>query len=110
MVKFKIDENLPTEVAALLADAGYDAMTVPEQHLGGHPDPDIVTICQNEGRAIVTLDLDFADIRLYPPKHCAGDHCLSAYTVEQDARPERNATTLTIACTGTAKRQIVDRG
>jgi predicted nuclease of predicted toxin-antitoxin system len=27
-MKFKIDENLPTEFAEILQEAGYDAMTV----------------------------------------------------------------------------------
>jgi len=30
-MRFKIDENLPIELADLLRDAGFDAMTVPEQ-------------------------------------------------------------------------------
>jgi len=35
-MKFKVDENLPVEVADLLRQAGYDATTVVEQHLGGY--------------------------------------------------------------------------
>jgi hypothetical protein len=34
-VKFKIDENLPVEIAGLLRVAGYDAITVIEQELRG---------------------------------------------------------------------------
>lgn len=34
-MQFKIDENLPVEIAELLLDAGYDAKTVHEQKLGG---------------------------------------------------------------------------
>lgn len=34
-MKFKIDENLPREVAELFRKAGYDAMTVHEQKLVG---------------------------------------------------------------------------
>jgi predicted nuclease of predicted toxin-antitoxin system len=30
-MKFKVDENLPVEVASLLRQAGYDAATVSEQ-------------------------------------------------------------------------------
>lgn len=71
-LKFKIDENLPVEVATLLADAGYDAITVSQQMLGGHPDAGVSEVCRNEGRAILTLDLDFGDIRLYPPREYAG--------------------------------------
>jgi predicted nuclease of predicted toxin-antitoxin system len=72
MLKFKIDENLPIEVADALRLAGYDAMTVVEQQLGGSIDPAVATICQNEQRAIVTLDLDFANIRTYPPADYSG--------------------------------------
>jgi predicted nuclease of predicted toxin-antitoxin system len=71
-MKFKIDENLPSEVADLLSQAGYDTATVIGQALGGHPDADIATVCQREQRALVTIDTDFADIRAYPPRLFAG--------------------------------------
>lgn len=62
-MEFKVDENLPTEVADLLRQVGYDAVTVLEEHLGGASDSDIVSVCQKEGRILITLDTDFADIR-----------------------------------------------
>jgi len=34
-MKFKIDENLPLEVAVALREAGHDAMNVVDQGLGG---------------------------------------------------------------------------
>jgi len=34
-MRFKADENLPAEVAALLRDSGHDAVSVLDQHLGG---------------------------------------------------------------------------
>ena len=71
-MKFKIDENLPVEVAELLRQAGYDAVTVVEQHLGGSPDPNVARVCQQENRALITLDTGFADIRTYPPNQYAG--------------------------------------
>jgi len=46
MLKFKVDENVPAEVARLLAQAGHDALTVPDQLLGGVPDPDLADICR----------------------------------------------------------------
>jgi predicted nuclease of predicted toxin-antitoxin system len=67
-MKFKVDENLPIEAAELLRGAGHDASTVLEELLGGRPDADIASVCQREGRALVTLDMDFADIRTYPPR------------------------------------------
>lgn len=72
MLKFKVDENLAAEVAALLVAAGHDALTVPDQQLGGRPDPDVADACRHEGRAVVTLDLDFSDIRAYPPADYPG--------------------------------------
>ena len=71
-MRFKIDENLPVEVAELLRQAGHDAATVPEQHLGGSVDSKVAAVCQRESRALVTLDMDFADIRAYPPDEFSG--------------------------------------
>ena len=71
-MEFKVDENLPVEVADLLRQVGYDAVTVFEQHLEGSPDSDIASACQEEGRTLITLDTDFADIRAYPPAQFPG--------------------------------------
>ena len=72
MLKFKVDENLPTEAAERLASAGHDAVTVRDQRMAGQPDTSVAAVCQREGRVVVTLDLDFADIRAYPPGDYAG--------------------------------------
>lgn len=72
MAKFKLDENLPAEAAAPFANAGHDAATALDQQLGGRPDDERADICRREGRALVTLDLDFADIRNYPPADFQG--------------------------------------
>jgi predicted nuclease of predicted toxin-antitoxin system len=69
---FKTDENLPLEAAALLRGQGIDVATVLEQKLGGHPDADIAAACQRERRALVTLDVDFANIEAYPPADYSG--------------------------------------
>lgn len=65
--RFKLDENLPGDASALLRKAGHDVQTVLEEHLGGGVDPQVLNACRNETRVLVTFDLDFADIRLYPP-------------------------------------------
>lgn len=70
--RFKVDENLPAEVAEYLRRAGYDAENALDQHLGGSSDADILAACQREARALLTLDTDFADIRTYPPARYAG--------------------------------------
>ena len=66
-MKFKLDENLPVEAAGLLRDRGHDAHSVHDERLGGAADPAIAQAAQQEQRILMTLDLDFADIRHYPP-------------------------------------------
>jgi predicted nuclease of predicted toxin-antitoxin system len=72
MMQFKIDENLHSDAANLLRQHGHDALTVHEQGLRGEADVDIASVCRQEERAIVTLDLDFSDIREYPPEEYYG--------------------------------------
>ncbi len=72
LMKFKVDENMPVEIVEQLRKAGYAAMSVTEQNLGGEPDATIAAICRKENRAIITLDTDFADICNYPPNQFGG--------------------------------------
>jgi predicted nuclease of predicted toxin-antitoxin system len=71
-MKFKIDENLPVEVAEVLRQAGYEAATVYDQGLAGEVDRTLALVCQSEQRVLITLDTDFADIRTYPPAEYPG--------------------------------------
>lgn len=71
-MRFKIDENLPVELADELRAAGYEAATVYGQRLVGTSDRHLSKVCKTEGRIFVTLDLDFADIRTYPPDEHPG--------------------------------------
>jgi predicted nuclease of predicted toxin-antitoxin system len=71
-MKFKVDENLPVEAAELLRKAGYDALTIYDEKLAGTRDPKIARICQEENRALITMDTDFADIGAYPPGDYSG--------------------------------------
>lgn len=71
-MKFKIDENLPSEAAVVLLQAGHDATTVRDEGLGGSSDAIVFRASFDEGRALVTLDTDFADARSYPPANSPG--------------------------------------
>ncbi len=71
-MRFKIDENLPVEVALRLRAAGHDATTVTDQDMVGEPDTTLSEACRRGHMALVTLDLDFADIRSYPPEQHSG--------------------------------------
>jgi predicted nuclease of predicted toxin-antitoxin system len=71
-MRFKVDENLPLEFVDLLRTAGYDALSVHDQLLSGKSDDIVACVCRDEGRILVTLDLDFSDTRKYPPEEYAG--------------------------------------
>lgn len=71
-MKFKTDENLQVGAAAALRDAGFDAETVWDEDLAGADDTTIAVRARSEGRILVTLDLDFANIRAYPPEEQSG--------------------------------------
>ena len=66
-MRLKLDENLPGELARLFIEAGHDAVTILDQEIGGATDAIVASACLSEGRAIVTMDTHFADIRGYPP-------------------------------------------
>jgi predicted nuclease of predicted toxin-antitoxin system len=71
-MRFKVDENLPREACDLLSRAGHDAISVGEQGLGGAADTRIYELCQDERRALITLDVDFANVQAYDPKSSSG--------------------------------------
>lgn len=66
-MRLKVDENLPHELADVLASFGHDADSVYQERLTGSSDEALWDIVQREGRALVTRDLDFSDIREFPP-------------------------------------------
>ena len=71
-MKLKLDENIPTSVAPLLAAWGYDVETVTGEGLSGHDDAAVWAAAQREGRLLVTQDLDFSDIHRFAPGTHAG--------------------------------------
>lgn len=72
MIAFKLDENLPTEAVALLRRDGHDVSSVVEQGLKGRPDMEVSDVCRAERRALVTLDVDFANVQRFPPREHQG--------------------------------------
>lgn len=84
-LRFKLDENIPGEAVALLREAGHEVRTILDQGLGGRPDGDVSRACRDEARVLVTLDVDFGDIRTYPPADHAGIWVLRPTTQSVDA-------------------------
>jgi predicted nuclease of predicted toxin-antitoxin system len=71
-VKFKLDENMPADLATRLRGEGHDVTDVVEEGLSGEEDPLVLGAATAESRILLTFDLDFADIRRYPPGTHAG--------------------------------------
>jgi len=71
-VPFLIDANLPRSVVTLLLSLGHDVEFARDIGLADAPDQDIAARARVTGAALLTRDLDFADIRQYPPDEYQG--------------------------------------
>jgi predicted nuclease of predicted toxin-antitoxin system len=72
VVRLKVDENLPDEIADLFNANGCDAVTVVDQGWRGLADNELWLRIQAEGRWLVTADKEFADLRRCLPGTHAG--------------------------------------
>ncbi len=72
MGKFKVDENMPAEAAAMLTQIGHDALTVPDQQMGGRADPDVAAVCRQEVEQIPLRSARTSPIFAYPPADYPG--------------------------------------
>jgi predicted nuclease of predicted toxin-antitoxin system len=69
-MKAKLDENLPLQIASRLRELGHDVHTTQEENLSGCDDSELWVQAQQEGRTLITQDLDFSDNRRFT----AGTH------------------------------------
>ena len=84
-MKFKIDENLPSEYASILRDAEFTADTAVDEGLSGSSDLLLTERARLERRVLITLDLDFANIGAYPPADNAGIVILRPHAQDKPA-------------------------
>lgn len=66
-MKLKLDENLPESLVPALSALGHDVDNVRLEGLVGQSDPNVWRAAQEEGRFLVTQDLDFSDVRQFQP-------------------------------------------
>ncbi len=71
-MRLKLDENLGRRWLQQLRDASHDVDGVREEGLSGAPDVDVLAAAVRARRALVTLDLDFANPLRFPPAETAG--------------------------------------
>lgn len=71
-MKLKLDENVLLSAVQILVASGHDVHTVPQEELSGAVDGDVLSAAREEGRCLVTFDLDFANPVHYPPEEFEG--------------------------------------
>jgi predicted nuclease of predicted toxin-antitoxin system len=71
-MRFLVDANLPRSTVALLVRLGYTAEHVRDLGLWDAPDAKLAARARATGACLITRDLDFADIRAYPPAEYPG--------------------------------------
>jgi predicted nuclease of predicted toxin-antitoxin system len=65
-MKFKLDENLPLELAEDFVRLGHEVDTVNSEGLAGADDATVVQAAQASGRILMTLDKGIASLTRYP--------------------------------------------
>jgi predicted nuclease of predicted toxin-antitoxin system len=68
MIRLKVDENFHNDVVSALQARGHDALSVRDQQMRGVEDVRLGEVRRAEGRVLITFDLDFSDIRKFPPQ------------------------------------------
>ena len=71
-MKLKLDENLGARGQEILSLAGHDVTTVASQSLEEAEDEKLLEHCRREDRALVSLDLDFANPLRFKPSTYPG--------------------------------------
>ena len=71
-MRFKLDENLGNRGAEIFREFGHDVATVIDERLQSADDKSLIDICRQEGRCLVSLDLDFSNPLVFPPDRYAG--------------------------------------
>lgn len=71
-MKLKLDENLGERGRQILSDAGHDVATVASQSFEKAADTKLIGCCRREKRALVSLDLDFANPLHFRPSDYFG--------------------------------------
>jgi predicted nuclease of predicted toxin-antitoxin system len=66
-MKLKLDENLPRRLKRTLTSLNHDVTTAEDEQLLSQPDAIVATAAKAERRMLMTLDVEFGDLRKHPP-------------------------------------------
>jgi len=87
-VRFLVDANLPRSTAAILRMLGHEVEFARDIGLAAAPDREIAARARGNAAALLTRDLDFANIREYPPEDYDG---IIVLRLPDDLRRARSA-------------------
>lgn len=71
-MKFKLDENLPRELADDLRRLGHDPDSIVDERLSGAKDRTVLQAARTAGRALLALDKGIASLLQHPIHELAG--------------------------------------
>lgn len=69
---FKLDENIPVALQRKIIERGHSASTVVSEKISGITDKKLIHLCQKEEYILITLDTDFCNVQVYPPREHEG--------------------------------------
>jgi predicted nuclease of predicted toxin-antitoxin system len=72
VTKLKVDENLSVQLKSALSRLGYNVETARDEGLLGQSDTEIASAAGKGDRVLLTLDLEFGDLRKHPPGNHPG--------------------------------------
>jgi len=62
-MRLKLDENLSRHLKPALIRLGHDVLTTADEGLLSHSDSEVAACAAREGRMLLSLDIEFADLR-----------------------------------------------
>jgi predicted nuclease of predicted toxin-antitoxin system len=71
-MRFLLDANLPRSALAVFSRFGHEAELARDIGMASSSDTEIAAHALKTGSVLLTRDLDFADIRRYPPEQFVG--------------------------------------
>jgi predicted nuclease of predicted toxin-antitoxin system len=71
-MRFLIDANLPRAAIEAVQKAGHEVEFARDTGLAAAPDEQVAERARTTGAALLTRDMDFSDVRRYPPDQYAG--------------------------------------
>jgi predicted nuclease of predicted toxin-antitoxin system len=69
---FLADENIARSTVVLLRSLGHNVKDAKEEKWFGFPDERLARIAKRQNRIILTLDKDFGNILVFPPRQSQG--------------------------------------